>query len=111
MATFEECNRLRREGNEALYDYGDVSSISVTQLDTSYVLLVVYKGRYKKRPPENFYIGAVKVIAVKEGEEDVVQADGPKNLQHEDPALQYLDEPTTPDTPIPVPAEDKDKKK
>ncbi len=78
MSTFEEANRLRLEGNEALYDYGDVSSISVTQLDTSYVLLVVYKGRYKKRPPENFYIGAVKVIAVKEGDEDVVQADGPK---------------------------------
>lgn len=110
MATFEEANRLRLEGEEALSEYGEISNLSVVRQDTSYVLLAIFKGRYKKRPPEDLHIGTVKVVAVKEGDEDVVQAvqgEGPKNLQHADPALQYLDEPDNLDGPPAVPDEEK----
>lgn len=108
MATFEETNRLRLEGSEALSEYGDISNLSVTQVGTSYVLLAVFKGRYKKRPPEDLFIGSVRVIATKEGEDPGVQAEGPQNLQHEDPADQYLDEPDNLDAPtLPAP-EDND---
>lgn len=102
MATFEEANRLRLEGTEALNEYGEVSSLSVTHVDTSYVLLAMFKGRYKKRPPEDLFIGPVRVIAIKEWDDPGVQEEGPKNLQHEDPADQYLDE------PVPADIQDKD---
>lgn len=108
MATFEEANRLRLEGTESLDEYGEVSSLSVTQVETSYVLLAVFKGRYKKRPPEDLFIGPVRVIAIKEGEDPGVQAEGPQNLQHEDPADQYLDEPDNLDAPFRPAPEDKD---
>lgn len=108
MATFEAANRLRLEGATALEEYGDVNNLTVVRLDTSYVLLATFSGRYKKRPPEDLFIDTVRVIAVKEGEDPGIQAEGPQNLQHEDPALQYLDSPANMDAPTPPAPEEND---
>ena len=110
MATFEEANRVRLEGAAPLGEYGTVKDLTVARLDTSYVLLATFGGKYKKTPPEDLFIGSVRVVSVKEGVENPTREEGPKNPEHKDPAQQHLDEPKDIDKPRPaVPVEDKDK--
>lgn len=111
MATFEETNRLRLEGVQELSQYGNVKDLSVTRVDTSYVLLATFEGKYKKTPPENLHIGPVRVISVKDGAEEPeeIKTEGPKNPEHKDPAQQHLDEPKDVNEPRAAPKVDKDK--
>lgn len=78
MAVFEEVNRLRLEGAPSLSEYGTVKNLTVARFDTSYVLLATFTGKYKKTPPEDLFIGSVRVVSVKESDErdeEVVQAE------------------------------------